>query len=135
MSKAYAGGWSRVAKLISGTNTAATGSLQQAFDKAEAYTCTFTLKVDDDLNQVSGFPPHSVAPIQAEATIEFTVAGNTYTRVLSVTDGMSVTGVCNAIRVRVVDTTTPVGLADIVGLQYHISIQVAPGIRDRKSVV
>ncbi len=128
-----AGGWSRVVRLVSGVYKVA-GSLQQVFPKAESYTVTFTLNVIDDINQHHGFPPHSVPPITAEAIVEFTVAGNTYVRLLSVTDGMSISGVCNSFRVRLKDTTVAVGNADILGLRYDVSVQVAPGTRaDSKS--
>ncbi len=123
----HSGGWSRVIHMVSEKNTAAQ-SLQRVFSKAEVYTVTFSLNFIDDVNQVIA-PNRTVAPIFCEALIEFTVAGNTYSRLISVEDGMSISGVANSIRVRLTDVTKDLSTANIGGLRYSVSVQFAPGVR------
>ena len=67
------------------------------------------------------------APVFPEAEIIWSVEGNSVRRVVSVVNGMSITGVGEAVSVRVYDNT-PQAFAG-GGFTYQVDITVAPGSR------
>lgn len=116
------GGWSAHGPMFT-RNTSRRLSLQANFPSSEDYTVQFNVD----------YPPNPVAPwnpIQTEAKITWSVEGNFVQRRVSVCNGVSVTGVGQACRVEVIDTTEILGgaLAPI-NVEYGVSIQVAPGTR------
>jgi hypothetical protein len=70
-------------------------------------------------------------PPNATATVKFRVRGNTITRVISVSDGVQISGVADAIDVDVVDETAVVygGSLPINIMPYSIFVAAAPGTR------
>lgn len=70
-------------------------------------------------------PQQGLNPIIAEATIRWSVAGNTVTRRVTVGQGVSISASAQAVTVSVKDVTNLLGTADV----YNIIITVAPGVR------
>lgn len=110
------GGWSSTVKLI--TQQAKSGSLQANFSKAEYYTVQFTVE-----------PPTGASDgiYAATATIAWTVEGNNVYRIVSIGNGVAISGTGEAISVTVNDVTPNVGQAP--GFEYKVNIQVSPGTR------
>jgi len=96
-------------------------SLQAQFEEPGTYTVTFNVD----------YPRTGPdEPVAAEAVIEWSVAGNTVQRIVSISDGASVTGTAEAVRVTLRDTS-PIGDNTNLGYdtRYNVSIQVARGTR------
>jgi hypothetical protein len=70
--------------------------------------------------------PGPTQPVDPVAIIQFTVQGNKVQRIISVSNGASISGPAEAIQVQVIDNTT---YPNSVGFQYEVSIQVTPGVR------
>jgi hypothetical protein len=106
---------------ISGTLTAGD------FDKSVSLQALFA-EPGDYTVQLSGiFPPANVlVPIQPEAEIIWSVAGNSISRKVSVGSGISISGNAEAVRVVVKDVTNLFGgpLTD-----YEVSITICKGTR------
>jgi hypothetical protein len=119
-------GWSVGRAMLSGDKSR-TASLQADFrQKPGIYTAQFTI-VPTDLT-----PPPPIlafyAPMRAEATIDWAVEGNTVTRKISVTNGASISGPGQAVRIVVEDTTVVVP-GGILGQKYFVGITLVPGLR------
>ena len=99
--------------------------LQQLFP-AGTYTLQFGLTRPADIGG-------SVKIARAVATVEWSVAGNTITRVITVDDGTSLTGVAEGVRVTVVDATRQT--LGSPGYNYNVSISLAAGQRASYEVV
>jgi hypothetical protein len=80
-------------------------------------------------------PPNFFAPIQAEASIVWSIEGNSIKRLISVSNGSSITGVAQGVRIVVSDvTTTPSSPPILLGQSYFVGITVAPGVRGSDSI-
>jgi len=118
---AKSGGWSATKTLTIG-NFTKTGSMQVEFPEADTYTIQFGL----------GNPPVDASgnPVQTEALILWSVEGNFTSRRVSVANGVSISGVGQAVRVVVLDRTVQYGSnAAPVAADYDVSILVSKGTR------
>lgn len=115
---------SAIGVLITG-NVNQKVSLQCAFSNAKARTLYFNLQLADVFTGV-------VTPPQAEALIEFMVNGNTVIRRISINNGTSITGMAEAVRVVISDTSQTGGIN--LGKLYNVSVSVADGARPSGSV-
>jgi hypothetical protein len=70
--------------------------------------------------------PGPAQPVDPVAIIQFTVQGNKVQRIISVSNGISISGPAEAIQVMVIDNTSYV---ESEGFQYQVTIQVTPGVR------
>jgi hypothetical protein len=122
--------WSQSGQLAV-NDTARVVGLQGTFDPNEGAVHTVQFNVAPPIPPV--YPP--VAPevgdgsFVAYADIQWTVNGGTNYRTVSVVDGMSISGVGEAVKVSVRDAT-PVSPGEITpGVLYGVTITVAPGTR------
>lgn len=113
-------GWSKSGKLIPG-NTSRGLAMQKQFPIAGVYTAQFNI---DQGNQ-----PINVR-VRAEAIIDWTVAGNSVRRIISVYDGVSISGTASAVNIAVRDTS----IALATPIEYSVSIQITPGTRASHSM-
>ncbi len=96
-------------------------SLQGEFNELGMYTAMFWLDKENHTGVVSA------QPIVCEATIRWMVAGNTITRTIMVTDGVSISGLAESVTITVRDRT--VRSAPPQNAPYFVSILVAKGVR------
>lgn len=120
-----AGGQRSVSGVMRTQNGTIGVSIQCHFKGAAARTLQFNLQL---LDNFSG----AVNAAQAEAFIEFMVDGVTVTRRVSVANGTSITGMAQAIRA-VVRDTSQAGAAG-AGRQYLVSVTIADGTRSDSNV-
>lgn len=111
-------GWGTSGKLATG-NTSKMVTLQADFPISETYTIEFA-KTNN---------PASNNPIFAEALITWSVEGNYVTRRVNIGDGVSLTGVGQAIKVQMTDATVAGRGGEPNASEYLVSCQVAPGVR------
>jgi hypothetical protein len=123
-------GWSASGEMVGG-DTSKKVSLQAVFGSPETYTIQFQLSTIDPPRGGAG--PYW-APTQAQARISWSVEGNTIERIVSVSDGTSVQGVGQGVRVVVEDVSGPIGTASVLGRRYNVSVSVAPGSRGSDSL-
>jgi len=109
-------GWSKSGTLVTFDSTNKI-SAQAVFDAPWSYTVQFSIVP----RAFTGDPPI----IECEADIEWSVAGNTVTRRITVVNGASISGVGEAVRV-VCSDHTETGPVD---LPYDVFISIAPGTR------
>lgn len=102
-------------------NTSKTVSLQAVFRKPGTYTVSFSLNPLSDVIV-------KAAALRAEADIEWSVEGNTVTRRVSITNGLSVQGNGEGIRVIVRDVSVDLGPPS-PNVDYAIVIDVVHGER------
>lgn len=112
-------GWSASGTLTR-LETSKSVSLQVVFPDSGPYTVQFFLSPQEA--QVG-----SGNPTTCEATLEWSVEGNTIRRVVTVTDGLSISGTGQGVRVVAKDTTTSGG--GTTAADYTVVIAVAPGTR------
>lgn len=118
--KAKSGGWSASGNLVAG-NTLKTVTMQAVFPDAQNYTVEFN---------ISGAVDTSGNPVQCVADITWTVEGNLVKRTVSVTNGTSLTGTGQGVRVVIRDVSVDVfGGTPLVGVQYLVGVLVSPGTR------
>jgi hypothetical protein len=120
--------WSATGQLVSqkasfdanGNVIQASGGpvLQCPFPEPGNYTVQFYLKLPAVLTGI----------INPVATITWSLGGNRVTRIMSVYDGASITGIAESVDVRVSDQTLP-GIFSGAAQQYSVSIMVAKGTR------
>lgn len=113
------GGWSNFGTLTAGSQDNQV-SLQCLFARAADYTVEFSV---GNLDFASGEIAGIANPV---ATIVWSVEGNDVRRQVNVVNGMSVTGVGQAVKVTIEDATTD---ATVFGNEYSVSVQVSPGTR------
>lgn len=114
------GGWSKTGQLTQ--NQSQFLQMQVDFGKAGPFTVQFALSF-------TPFSSLNNQPIRCEALVSWKTAGNTITRRITVGNGASISGVAEAIEVRVMDTSAVV-IAPPGALQtYSIEISVGPGTR------
>lgn len=115
-------GWSQSGKLTTG-NPNTKISMQVQFPVCDSYTVQFGIIPP----QRQGTPPTDFQPVlDVIADLTWSVKGNFVTRRVSVGNGMSISGVAEAVKVDVKDiTASPLSL----GFDYIASIQVSPGTR------
>jgi hypothetical protein len=112
----------------SGQQVMATGdrsivvSVQSYFKNPGAYTASFTLQLVDPGTAFS-------AALRCEATVEWTVGGNTVTRRINVINGTSIQGLAESARIVIRDVSFPQGAGLGLGQRYSVSVQIAPGGR------
>jgi hypothetical protein len=122
-------GWS-VSRILKSGDKNAVVSLQADFkQKPGIYTAQFSIVPIDPF-----VPPPPIvgyyAPIQAEAEIDWAVEGNTIVRKVSVTNGLSISGPGQAVRIIVRDVTIGDGTpSKTLGQKYFASVNVTPGLR------
>ncbi len=95
--------------------------LQQEFKEAGMYTLDF------DIIKKSAPAAGVQRSPRATAIIEFSVAGNTITREVDLSNAVSISGLAQAVRVTVSDTTPFANLG--VEFTYEVRINLAPGVR------
>lgn len=112
-------GWSVSGNADCGGN--ASPSLQAIFPEAGQYTVQFFVETISGAN-AAAWAQNTLAEIT------WSVKGNSVRRLVSVTDGLSVSGVAQGVRVRILDQSVVVG---VPGLKqsYGFSIQVSKGAR------
>jgi len=121
---AKSGGWSASGKL---TNDGQSNMGLQANFLADRQDNPIPAK--DYTIQFFVSQPSTVGFINPQAEISWSVEGNTIRRVVSVTNGVSVSGVGQAAKV-VVRDQTPQGIGGITyGITYDVSVTIAPGSR------
>lgn len=111
--------WSRVGTLVTtqGKPNRRIVSLSKTFPHPGTYTLQFHLKpADPDSHQI----------IECEAVITWGAGGNTVRRVVTVVDGLSITGIADSVRVVMRDVSSVLGSS---GDKYVVSVQIAPGTR------
>jgi hypothetical protein len=111
-------GWSANGTLLS-ANYTKTVNLQAQFNEPGDYTAEFSFsptKLADGSNQ------------QAEALVTWAVEGNFVSRRVAISNGASITGVAQAVRIVIFDTTNASAPRDI-GVLYGVSVQVTRGQR------
>ena len=115
-------GWQKSGKLKM-LDTARSVSMQADFPDPGNYTIQFSIQTKIN-------PAPFGQKNQALAEIEWTVEGGTIKRVISIGNGTSITGVAQAVKVRVIDDTRT-GTAFAAGFdpEYLISMQVVKGTR------
>ncbi len=112
-------GWSAAGR-ISYSNPNSELSLAKTFPKAGEYVVQFSLiRPEVDLTEIN------TPVIFCEALIEWTIAGNTTSRRVSVGNGVSVAGVAESVRIVAKDDSG--GTIDL--FQYLVKMTVAPGTR------
>jgi hypothetical protein len=99
-----------------------TVNLQAKFDEGGpgAYTAEFSFS--------GGIDPGGTISTRAEALITWAIEGNFVTRRVSISNGASITGVAQAVRIQIMDTTNP-STGVTPGLAYGVSVQVTKGQR------
>ncbi len=121
------GGWGASGTLVTGGINEETGkavSLQAEFPRAGNYTVQATLLL-------TGGPPDGTHPApRADLLVNWSVEGHTIKRRVSIGQGISLTGVGQAVSIQAVDKTELfVGPPADESLEYTVVIQVAPGTR------
>lgn len=111
------GGWSASGTLATGAPDTVT--LQAVFPQSDDYTVEFSFV--PPIDSAGGDIIEAAFPV---ATIVWSVEGNSVRRQVNVVNGMSVTGVGQAVRI-VISDETPGG----TGESYQVSVQVAKGTR------
>lgn len=118
-------GWSKTDSLIA-HNTRKRFSLQASFERegASAFTIMFE----------SYYPPQQAGVwVAAKAKITWSVEGNAVERIVSVRNGLSITGVGEHVVVEVFDDSRSLtvggAILPINRVEYQIAINIAPGTR------
>lgn len=111
-------GWSANGQLLT-VNYTKSINLQAQFGEPGDYTAEFAFSPTLDSQ---GF-----ARMQAEALITWAIEGNFVTRRISVTNGASITGVAQAVRIQIFDVSNPG--ATPANIAYGVSVQVTKGAR------
>jgi hypothetical protein len=112
-------GWGASGKVVQGAGVSRIVSMQVDFpnDVATSYTVQFR----------SSVPGNAVC--NPEALITWSVEGQFVTRRVSIGDGTSVTGVGQAVNVKIQDNTPAIFITPGAEVEYSVSVQVAPGFR------
>lgn len=118
-------GWSAAGKLMTG-NVSKRVQLQADFPETGSYLLQFT-KIDS---------PGSNLPIRTIAEITWSVEGNSVSRLVTISNGSSVQGAGQGVRVVLYDDTVDQDGGATVpnGTEYNVSMQVAPGSRGSDSL-
>jgi hypothetical protein len=104
-------------------------SLQANFKSAEQYTLQFSIEYPEVPAGATG-----TTETKAIAEIAWSVAGNTIYRMVTISNGMSISGVGQGVQVRIYDATDPTGDPSSEGWEYKVSVQVSPGVRASDSI-
>jgi hypothetical protein len=110
-------GWGTSGKLTTG-DLVGQVTLQANFEETGTYTIEFSM----DTNALSN------NPIFAEALITWSIEGNYLQRRVNVADGISVSGVGQAVKIQMMDATSNI-TGPINAVQYGVACQVAKGVR------
>lgn len=110
-------GWGQAGTLTTGDPHSMV-TMQAQFNEPGTYTVQFS-KQDN---------PNSNNPIFAVATITWSVEGHFLTRQVNVADGVSVSGVAQAVRV-IIQDATPANLGAVAAVPYTVSVQCTKGVR------
>lgn len=126
-------GWSGTADLVS-MNPEVRRTFQASFVNADgAGSLTVQFDVDDPL--LTAVPLRFIAPT---ARITWSVEGNSVTRVVSVRNGMSITGVGEVIAIEIWDNAIPINpLIPPLPAQmtpYKVNITIGPGTRGPSNI-
>lgn len=115
-------GWAQSGTLSTGVNNSVIKCAVERFDRAAVFTVQLGLNVGDGDGQ----------PVQAQAEITWSINGTPIRRVVSISQGCSITGVTESIDVRVYDVTPTVDGSTVY--EYVALINVAPGPRSATSL-
>ena len=110
-------GWAQSGNLYTGTDNSVVKLMVERFDRAAVYTVQIGLNVGDADGQ----------PVQAEAEVIWSINGTPIRRVVSVSQGCSISGVTESARVTVYDKTPHVEGSTVY--EYVALVNVAPGPR------
>lgn len=112
--------WSVTGELTC-LNTDIQRSMQVDFVEPGSYTVQFNKQpIDPQPN------PLIPVPIESEATIQWKVAGNIQQRIISLNDGVSISGNADGVIVTMRDTSQD---ASLVGVRYQVTATVNKGVR------
>lgn len=125
-------GWSAAGKLTQGDVNRKV-SLQAAFSKAGEYTIQFGIKFPPEREDEVGPPAvQGSTPTRCNALITWSVEGNSISRVVTVTNGLQVTGTGQAVEVEIYDNSQEENGIPVAGDDYTAWVLVAPGSRAEK---
>jgi hypothetical protein len=110
-------GWAQSGPLYTGQSNSIVKLMVERFDRASVYTVQLGLNVLDGDGQ----------PVQAQAEVVWSINGTPIRRVVSISQGCSITGVTESARVTVYDVTPQVDGSTVY--EYFALINVAPGPR------
>jgi hypothetical protein len=113
-------GWAQSGTLVTCMSNSIVKLMVERFDRAAMYTVQIGLNVGD-----GGFP------VQAQAEVVFSINGTPIRRVVSVSQGVSISGVTESARVTVYDVT-PILIDEEIqtqNVEYVALINTAPGPR------
>lgn len=114
-------GWSQFGQVQAGdTNNTSQVGCQATFDEAGAYTLSFSI--------VPPIVAGIVQNVRADALISWSVAGNTVNRRITIGNGASISGVAEAVSVKIIDTSDPAFFGGSA-LMYTVGVTIAPGTR------
>jgi hypothetical protein len=111
-------GWAQSGVLFTYQRGNPVKCLVEKFDRAAVFTVQIGLNVGE-----GGFP------VQAQATVVWSINGTPVRRVVSVSQGVSISGVTESAQVDVYDVTQQHGDVDYVSNQYVALVNIAPGVR------
>lgn len=120
LQQADGGGWSKSGNLLLGV-PGTTLTMLADFPDSDDYTIQFGIA--PNVNN-GAFQQNALA----EALITWSVAGNDVSRRISITNGISISGTAQGVKVVMMDVSTASD-ASLKGLPYAISCQVARGTR------
>lgn len=128
IAESKSGGWSASGLLSRGQNLLQRVNLQAVFPIAGQYTLEFNLF--PPTAAIAGATVSSAVATRAVAFITWSVEGNYVTRRMNVSNGASITGVGQGVKVEIYDTTSTADVATYSDNSvYRVSVQVAPGTR------
>jgi hypothetical protein len=112
------GGWAQSGTLVTHQNSGLVKCAVEKFDRCAVYTVQLGLNTGDSDGR----------PFQAQAEVTWSINGTPIRRVVSVSQGCSISGVTESVDVRMYDATPEFG-EDQTPFQYVGLINVAPGPR------
>lgn len=107
------GGWSTSGSIVTGDPLNSAVKLQANFPTADNYSVQFSVESGN------GFI------VNPAAEIVWNLEGNSVRRLVSVVNGLTVTGMAQGVNVRVFDDNTLAGPSVV----YRVGVQIAPGVR------
>jgi hypothetical protein len=116
-------GWQQAGELVTGQRDQVV-TMQANFPEPDTYTCQFSIVTPPPvLATPPGFPQ-----FDAQAEVRWSVEGQSVSRLISIGNGTSITGVGQAVRVRMVDVLSST-LSAFFNHPYVVSVQCSRGQR------
>jgi hypothetical protein len=72
---------------------------------------------------------NSISPVITEAIVNWSTAGNSVTRRITISQGTCITGMGNAVNIRIIDNTPTDTNFPKENLPYDVSVQISKGVR------